>query len=94
MTDRNYNFYRVQGEEMSEGFASKFPEPRGGYGGYRGRVRGVFGGKGRGQITFYNCGQLGNLAMDFQLPPRVYCNYYKDEDHAIEECPQLIAKWK
>ena len=22
------------------------------------------------------------------------CSYYKDFDHTIEECPQLIAKWQ
>lgn len=34
------------------------------------------------------------MARDCQLPLRVYCNYCKVEDHAIEECPYLIAKWK
>jgi len=34
------------------------------------------------------------LVRDCQLPPKVYCNYCNVEDHVIEECPQLIAKWK
>jgi len=28
------------------------------------------------------------------LPPKIYCNYCKIEGRAIEECPQLIVKWK
>jgi len=30
----------------------------------------------------------------YPLPPKVYCNYCEAEDHIIEDCPQLIAKWK
>jgi len=28
------------------------------------------------------------------LPPKVYYNYCKAEDHVIRDYPQLIAKWK
>jgi len=34
------------------------------------------------------------LARDYQLPPRVYYNYCKVDDHTIEYHPQLVAKWK
>lgn len=34
------------------------------------------------------------MAKDCPFPPKVYCNYFKVEDHIIEECPKLIAKWK
>lgn len=73
---------------------SQFPESRGGYGGCRGCGRGGYVGRGRGPIICYNCCQQGHLARDFQLPTKVYCNYYKAKDHVIEECPHLITKWK
>ena len=91
MGQRASNAYRVQGEETPEETAPHIPEPRGGY---QGRGRGGFGGRGRGQITCYNCGQPRQLARDYQQPPRMYFNYCNTNDHVIEDCAQLIAKWK
>lgn len=93
MNDRNARLYRVQGEEIPKASTPQFLEPRGGYGGYRGHVRG-YAGRGRGPIICYNCGQQGHLARDLPTPPKVYCSYCKVEGHIVEDFPQLIAKWK
>lgn len=60
MNDRNAGLYRIQGEEIPEASTLQFPEPRGGYGGYKGRERG-YSGQGRGPIICYNCSQQGHL---------------------------------
>ena len=42
---------------------------------------------------FYNYGKLGHYARDC-LEPMKTCSYCKGEDHNVEQCPQLIAKWQ
>lgn len=91
MNDRNVGLYKVQGEYMLEASMPHFPEPRGGYGDYRGHGRG-YAGRGIGPITCYICSQQGHLTRDFPASPKVYCSYCKVEGHIVEYSPQLIAK--
>ena len=98
MVDRKHDLYRVQSETLGPVAAPQHePAPIGRGGGFRGRGRGGgFGrgegfGRGRGLITCYNYGVVGLYARDCQSPTTT-CNYCKSYDHAIEECPTLIAK--
>ena len=60
-----------------------------GHGGGFGRGEGF--GRRRGPITCYNYGVVGHYARDCQSSTTT-CNYCKSYNHAIEECPTLIAK--
>jgi hypothetical protein len=42
----------------------------------------------------YNCDEQGHLARDFPLPRRPWCAHYRNNTHATEDCPDLIAKWE
>lgn len=57
-----------------------------------GRGRGGGAGKGHGQIICYNCGEVGNFVHDCQNPTHPSCQYGRQLDHVIENCPMLIAK--
>jgi hypothetical protein len=48
-------------------------------------------GRGRGQIVFYNCTQLGHLERDYHNPYTT-CSYYNSFYHLIEDYPILLAK--
>lgn len=63
-------------------------------GGFQGRRRGRGGGasRGSGQIICYNCGKAGHFELDYQNPMHPSCQYCKQFDHVIEDCPMLIAK--
>ena len=50
-------------------------------------------GHGRGQVICYNCGQPGNFSHDSQSPSKM-CTYCKSFYHTVEQCLQLIVKWK
>ena len=61
--------------------------------GYHGRGRrGFDGGVGR-QPTFFSCEETIHLAL-FCTKPCALCGYFQSEDHAIEDYPQLVAKWE
>ena len=68
------------------------PQGRGG-GNFRGREGGGFGIAERGQIICYIYVQLGHYVRDCH-EPRNTCSYCKVHDHNMEQCPQLIVKWK
>ena len=47
----------------------------------------------RGQVLCYNFWNQGHFSRDYQIPTKT-CTYCKTFDHTIEQCPQLIMKWK
>lgn len=62
--------------------------------GFQGHGRGRLGGagRGRGQVIYYNRGEAGRFGSNFQNPAHLSCQYCRQFNHVIEDCPVLIAK--
>ena len=70
----------------------QYAQPRGG-GMFIGCGRGCLFRRGRGQLIYDNCVQLGHYARDCTNLMSM-CSYFKALDHTIKDYTQIIVKWK
>lgn len=48
----------------------------------------------RGPMRCYNCDQEGHVTKECPFPRKSWCSQCRINTHAMEDCPDLIAKWE
>lgn len=81
------NLFRVQSDPASPRISAHLGGSLADRGGRGGSVE-----RGRVQLICYNCGEIKHFSREFPNPTRSSCNYCRQLDHVVEDCPILIAK--